>query len=624
MDAKSNPKDSLFERTGRIVYGNRFVGRTHEISEIRKYVVDNRANVAIIGMPRVGKSSLVWQSLMYCKEELISKHKLIPIYIDVSTTRNNYDFFGKMTSKAIREYTSIINKQTDKNISDISELIEKSSRIKNGSDQLDNDFYEFFEDFYQITSYQITYIFDEFDKAQNIFDAPDFLLLRETAYTPETNLSYVTVSRKSIKEIETKDKQNLSNFHGTFNKYIHLNVFSETDMIAYWNRIQSIFEFTKETMNEIIFVSGFHPLFLDLCCLQKISQPKVFLLENANLREKLYDEFDQIIEMLEEKGLLSIAKQIIIGPPINIDRQKIDKLLDFGFLRIVNIKQKSQILSTTYSITEEDAYVLFSDYFSQLFYFKYFLDIDYWPQWNQTENKLREVVELFCLSKYGNNWIETLPQENSDDVDWTFRWNTLKDRYLKNRRIYYNSNISSPIIVAETGELYFQFIKKYWTVWFSKIFNTIRDNELVFTNSMISTSNRSWDDIFNFLMKIRRPYAHTNTYILSQEDEIIAKGYCELVLNKIKKWEESGLKQEMIRSVTLEDGKYYEGIIVKVSNKYGFVLKVKIDCYPFLLSIISPKDNLRENNIVSFKAVAEPNRTDPNKIFWKADNVHQK
>ena len=47
-------------------------------------------------------------------------------------------------------------------------------------------------------------------------------------------------------------------------------------------------------------------------------------------------------------------------------------------------------------------------------------------------------------------------------------------------------------------------------------------------------------------MKVRRPFAHTNTYILSKEDEVVAKGYCELVLNKIAKWEESGMRPPQI------------------------------------------------------------------------------
>jgi hypothetical protein len=550
MDVKSISRNSLFERTGQIIYGDRFIGRNYEINEIRKFVVDNRANVAIVGMPRIGKSSLAWQALMSCKETLVRDHKLIPVYIDVSTINTKGLFFSRMVSKVVREISKIYQENQDKEWkSNLEHLNDMSRRIENDDlASLNNDFYDFFEDFFQLTSYQIVYILDEFDKAQNLFDASDFLLLRETAYIPETNLSYVTISRKSIKEIETKDKQNLSNFHGTFNKYIHLNVFSCEDMVSYWKRLEPQLTFTNIEKENIVYIAGHHPLFLDLCCLQTVSTPNAPIIESANLREKLYDEFDQIIDMLDEKGLLSTTKQVVIGPPQSIDKQKIDKLLDFGFLNVVKASKKASLLSITCGDPDEDSYILFSDYFTQLFYFKFFLDIDYWPQWNTTENKLREIVEIFLEERYGKNWANIIEQENISDPDWMDRWKILMERFVKNKRIYFQSTISSPVIVAETGEIYYQFIKKYWNVWFSQIFTPIKNNELVFSNSTISISNRSWEEIFGFLMKVRRPFAHTNTYILSKEDEIVAKGYCDLVLKKIAKWEESGIRPQKIAS----------------------------------------------------------------------------
>lgn len=554
MDAKSIARNSLFERTGQIIFGDRFVGRKYEIEEIRKHVLDNRANVAIVGMPRVGKSSLAWESLMSIKDSLIKERKIIPIYIDVSTIANKSAFFAKMTSKAMKEIRKLHCTKNNEILipeEDIAYLLEMSKSVETeGEECLNNMFYDFYEDFYQITKCQLVYILDEFDKTQKIFEAPDFLLLRETAYTPETNLSYVTISRKSIKEIETKDKQNLSNFHGTFNKYIHLNVFTNQDLALYWNRITSVLDFSEDDISNIEYIAGNHPLFLDLCCIHLLSNSNIPLTEHANLREKLYDEFNQIVEMLNDKGLSNTAKQAVIGPPQSIDKQDIDKLLDFGFLKIVTSQTKANLLSLTCANKDENAYVLFSDYFTLLYYFKYFLDSDYWPQWGITENKIRYIVEEFLKARFGNNWIEKVAIDNVADSDWTSRWNTLLDRYSKNKRMFFNGSINSPITVAETGELYYQFIKRYWDLWFSKVFTPVKDDELLFSNSVISSSSHSWEEIFGFLMKIRRPFAHTNTFILGKEDEVIAKGYCELVLNKIAFWEEN---KHLPKYIEIED-----------------------------------------------------------------------
>ena len=80
----------------------------------------------------------------------------------------------------------------------------------------------------------------------------------------------------------------------------------------------------------------------------------------------------------------------------------------------------------------------------------------------------------------------------------------------------------------------------------------------------------------------------------------------------------------MVRPQHLEDGQIYEGIIVEVSNQYGTFLNVKCSQYPYPLSIKSKRVDIYEDHEVIFKAVCEPNKTDPSKLFWKADDVHLK
>ena len=76
-------------------------------------------------------------------------------------------------------------------------------------------------------------------------------------------------------------------------------------------------------------------------------------------------------------------------------------------------------------------------------------------------------------------------------------------------------------------------------------------------------------------------------------------------------------------SKNLENGKYYEGVVVEVNNQYGTFLNVKCNLYPYPLQVKSKREEIFENDKVSFKAVSEPNWADPNKLFWKADDVHR-
>ena len=58
-----------FADFGSIVFGQRFVGREKELNAIAQRVLgDNYGNLAIMGLPRIGKSSLAWQGIMTKKE----------------------------------------------------------------------------------------------------------------------------------------------------------------------------------------------------------------------------------------------------------------------------------------------------------------------------------------------------------------------------------------------------------------------------------------------------------------------------------------------------------------------------------------------------------------------------
>lgn len=63
-----------FSDFGGIVHGERFIGRKNAIEKIAERVLGpTYGNLAIMGLPRVGKSSLAWHAIMDRKEELISR-----------------------------------------------------------------------------------------------------------------------------------------------------------------------------------------------------------------------------------------------------------------------------------------------------------------------------------------------------------------------------------------------------------------------------------------------------------------------------------------------------------------------------------------------------------------------
>lgn len=87
----------------------------------------------------------------------------------------------------------------------------------------------------------------------------------------------------------------------------------------------------------------------------------------------------------------------------------------------------------------------------------------------------------------------------------------------------------------------------------------------------------------------------------------------------------SNHRQITNKPIGLENGKDFDGVIVETTNQYGSTfLNVKCNQYPYPLQIRSRRDEVDVDDIVSFKAVVEPNKNDPQKKFWFAEDVHLK
>ena len=87
-----------FADFGGIVHGDRFIGREDSINKITERVLGpTYGNLAIMGLPRVGKSSLVWHAIMDRKEELV-EIKTIPIFFEAGSCMSSKEFFKKMVT----------------------------------------------------------------------------------------------------------------------------------------------------------------------------------------------------------------------------------------------------------------------------------------------------------------------------------------------------------------------------------------------------------------------------------------------------------------------------------------------------------------------------------------------
>ena len=195
-------KDELvnpFDGYGGTIKGERFIGREEAINAIRAKIINSEepGNIAIIGMPRIGKSSLIWNALEEIKEDLITK-KLLPIWVDASEYVQKEHLFCAMVNNCANE------------LEDLGVLTAKLNNLKNQVLDEKNTWFSRFNDikrffrFVKNEKFNVIILIDEFDNTEKIFQGSvtGFQKLRTLYNNPKHRIYYVIASRRKIVDIE--------------------------------------------------------------------------------------------------------------------------------------------------------------------------------------------------------------------------------------------------------------------------------------------------------------------------------------------------------------------------------------------------------------------------------------
>lgn len=511
-----------FSDFGSIVSGQRFVGRKKALETITQRVLgDNYGNLAIMGLPRIGKSSLAWQGIMLKKDEL-SEKRVMPIFFQCGSCRDARSFFSQIILNFHDEIQMAFD---DERYSKFAEPIVKELSSLD-ADSFVLSVMKFFKIVKRL-GYRIIYILDEFDSVQKIFDVAEFQLLRELSYNPETKICLVTCSRKTIQEIEAKNGA-ISNFYGTF-KDLRLGMFDDDDMKAYWNRVEQCCDFTSAYKDKVEYYVGRHPYLLDLfndyCC-----RTGIFNLDDnsndfvAEIRLELWNQLKSIINTLEYENIFDKAIQLILGPVYDVTKVDEEKLLKYEFIKIVDNEQKITVLGRLVGAqTAQGSYICFSDYYTLALDQNYIANVDYWPLWRDTEKKMRELIKIYIRETFSlADWETEIVAKEGHTEYWFNQFNNLKETRRKTRVLFPNSS-SDLVDYSLTRDMYAVFMSERdaWA-WFGKVFSGVK---------------REWVSKFTFLADIRNPMAHNNSEFISQDQIRKATEICNEIIRTISEWE---------------------------------------------------------------------------------------
>ena len=516
-----------FADFGSIVSGERFVGRKKELKQISDRVLGKTyGNLAIMGLPRIGKSSLAWQSIMPQKQDLVKAYT-IPIFLSIAKCKDGNSLFKAMINSLHDEMDFICD--------DVRYQKFSAKILDSLKESLDSaDFSSCVQKYFKLIrnlGYKIIYILDEFDNAQYILNIADFQLLRELSYNPDYKLCYVTTTRKTLQEIEANNGS-ISNFYGIFQD-LRLGLFNDNDIVDYWKRVEGVYSPTDNFKNQIKLYVGNHPFFLDIVNSYCFSQNVNNLTDFSQLEElkiDIWNQFKEIEKTLERDGILDTAKQLVLGPVYDVVKVKEEKLLRYSFLQRVDNQVKIDYLGRLIgSSFEGKSYVCFSQYFTQYFEQEHINDVDYWPLWGHTEKKCRAIINRYVSESFSSDWENEIVRRNSrsnpnGNPNFVDKWKNNFDKLINTRResLRKYPNASNNLIdYTFPRDMYGVFMSKDWR-YFGRIF---------------PGAQNEWGRMFEWLADIRNPIAHNNSEFISAEDIAKATEYCNKILKAIGDWE---------------------------------------------------------------------------------------
>jgi len=488
--------DNPFADYGGIVQTDRFIGRSDSLRVIENRVVrpNEPGNLAIIGDYRIGKSSLVYKGIMERKSQMIAKRQL-PIWINLGTFDNASLFFKSLVVRSFEEIEDL-GWSTDSIANAAKRAFEDETSWSEGYGRIQR----FFEKVRQ-ADYRILFVLDEFDHARYLFkgDISGFQGLRELSYRPEWRVTFITTSRRSLRDIELQTKA-ISTFDLIFHKH-YLGMFNDEDLQLYFSRIQNIGIDTNPDFQERVkFYCGGHPFLLDILGYEIIEyyretkQREIdvdWIAQQAG--HSFLDQYDHMINILREDDSLKKLLQILFGPIVDVKQSDVDEFMRYGLIQA----------------NGQDSYIAFSPHFHS--YLKLVeRQVDLWPIWRETELALRHCIVTAMVDQYGEQWIARLEKAHAN-------LKTIFDRCREAQQKEQKSFGAR----ASRNLIDFTYPQDLFAIVFSE-WNNFK--------STFGKDKNYWDQRSQLLAKIRNPLAHNRDTALYDYERQLAEAYCKEIL----------------------------------------------------------------------------------------------
>ena len=548
--------DIPFSFVKAVVVGENFIGRQQLLRALRSNV-RAKTNTFIVGLPRMGKTSLVKQCFFQKEnqKDWLDNYHIVPLYSSVKSSKNAKSLWKSLA----REIWSFLNKN-----------------------KIHYDYLDAFlslptaEDLYQTVMMALETVYDElglcFVFVLDEFDGVKSFAAEDNLFHKIRDLNeygvVVTCSRRTPDLIESIAAG--TQYFTDSGKQLFVGLFNEEDVSEYWEHFKSCFSsFSKDqfkSYKELVkrYV-GNHPMLMSYMNHWLFSQEKApFECWNPqmptsqredferSLRVSIKEVFLRQMDYVKDEGLKQAAIQLVVGTSRAVPDKEIDLLLKYQFIQTVPVQEKAQIFGYNLGPTTADLkrrYVCFSSLTTHIMKDLYDPDIEGYDLLKTTELRLRDMITIYLTSlcpnpfKMSEDGHEQWEEHHLNNIRLSSKeeekllgsldemYNVRMKREQNDCKPSFDRSLINMVTSATLGQLWNVFIKWRWREYFSEILDPL--------NSSHKDREVWYSTVYRVILDWRNAANHYYEEELSDSFLERAKSIAQEIVRDLSRWMET-------------------------------------------------------------------------------------
>ena len=492
------PYENPYADYGTTVTGERFICRSDELRTIenRVFGLQSYGSIAIVGLPRIGKTSLIFEAVRRVAPRAMELRHVV-VHANVGA----FASFDDLLRSVIKDLAEgVLSRGFD------TQLIER--RIENALNDPRFNFNNVRAVFKSLRQENIrpVCIFDEFDAGRRVFRGTPhcFHWIRELCSNPEFKAAVVLVTKRRLQDVARLAGHD-SDYWANVLMSLPIKPLSDAEVAVFFDRmtVEGVMLGAAER-SEVVALCGGHPYLLDAFAFHAWKDTKRGTKIDVDWIGRwsgtiVLEYVSQMSTILGDGPMLSKAVQVLVGPQWDVTREDVDALCELGVLL-----QDDAATLRGFSRTIED-HLRFVG-----------LDDGVWALWRDTERALRTVLERQLLLKFGISWPDKLckarPRLRSMIEGCQKRHDTERARY---------GDRAAASLLAYT---YPQQLYDLMCVDWPSLGEPLLGNK------------QGWNIKFDLLSRMRNPFAHNREESISPGARTQAQGYCKEILERYETW----------------------------------------------------------------------------------------